>query len=152
MPHRVGALGVSNFTADQLKLVWEKSAAVKPAIVQNRFSADNGFDDAVRAFAKEKGILYQAYWMLKGDPKILESAVVAKVAEKLAVEKTLAYYVLIWLLGDTQVLSGSSNVERMATNAKTAEKLLSDPALIESLQPLKQEFEETLKELSPKKD
>lgn len=56
-------LGVSNVNARQLELL-VKGAKVKPTFVQNRCYANQGWDSAVRAICKEKGIIYQGFSLL----------------------------------------------------------------------------------------
>lgn len=64
-------LGISN--CDQ----WEelarlyRSARVKPAVVQNRFYARTRYDREIRAFCRQHGMLYQSFWTLTANPKVL---------------------------------------------------------------------------------
>ncbi|KAM0267821.1 hypothetical protein ACHAQH_010076 [Verticillium albo-atrum] len=88
VPHTIRSLGVSNFKLSQLKEL-DDAVTVKPAFVQNRFYKETDFDFEVREFCTEHGILYQAYWMLKHNPEVLESEVLASVAEGLTLRKNL---------------------------------------------------------------
>lgn len=81
--------------------------------MQNGFYKETGFDFDVREFCAEHGITYQAYWMLRHNPEALESKTLASVADKLHVEKELAFYVIALSLGGTQVLDGTKKSERM---------------------------------------
>ncbi|KAL9124332.1 MAG: hypothetical protein Q9217_006332, partial [Psora testacea] len=139
VPYTIRSLGVSNFKLSQLEEVYN-SATVKPIIVQNRFYRETGFDLDVRQFCAERGITYQAYWMLKHNPEILESDLLASVAGKLKVEKELAFYVLILGLGGNQVLDGTSKSGRMLQDLKIVGEVFDDEVLLHKLQPEIDEF------------
>jgi diketogulonate reductase-like aldo/keto reductase len=47
------------------------AARVKPAVVQNRFYAETGFDREIRAFCRGQGLAYQSFWTLTANPRIL---------------------------------------------------------------------------------
>jgi len=63
-------LGVSNVSLEQLKTLFEK-AKVKPAFVQNRCFAQQGWDKDVREFCKKHGITYQGFSLLTANPLAL---------------------------------------------------------------------------------
>jgi predicted oxidoreductase len=86
VPHTVTALGVSNFDLPTLRAVYE-AAKVKPAVVQNRFTADTvssptpGFPDDlpyaedpydrdVRQFCSKHNIAYTPWGLLWGNPQL----------------------------------------------------------------------------------
>jgi len=48
-------------------------ARVKPAIVQNRFYKESGYDVALRQWCNTYGIIYQSFWSLTANPHILTS-------------------------------------------------------------------------------
>ena len=146
VPHKIRFLGVSNFTLSQLKDVYA-GAIVKPAIVQNRFYKETGFDIDMREFCAESGITYQAYWMLKHNPEILEWDHLASVAEKLNVEKELAFYVLILSLGGMQVLDGTTRSWRMLQDSKTVGDVFDNETLVHELQPDTDKFRNLLLKL-----
>ena len=71
--HREGKvthLGVSNVGIDQLKALVE-GAKVNPAFVQNRCFAQQGWDNDVRVFCGENGIIYQGFSLLTANPFVL---------------------------------------------------------------------------------
>ncbi|MFM8330521.1 MAG: aldo/keto reductase family protein [Candidatus Methylumidiphilus sp.] len=75
-------LGISNcYALPQLERLYAQ-AAVKPAVLQNRFYADTGYDLAIRAFCHERQILYQSFWTLTANPQVLRSDIVSAMAEK----------------------------------------------------------------------
>jgi diketogulonate reductase-like aldo/keto reductase len=81
----VGAVrqpGISNcYELGQLKALYN-SARVKPAVVQNRFYAETGYDVEIRAFCKQQQIVYQSFWALTANPHILAHAAVTSLASK----------------------------------------------------------------------
>jgi diketogulonate reductase-like aldo/keto reductase len=60
---RTRFLGVSNVGLDQLEALC-RDAATPPAFVQNRCFARTGWDREVRAFCRERGIVYQGFSLL----------------------------------------------------------------------------------------
>lgn len=73
-------LGLSNcYDLRQLEALYAK-AAVKPAVLQNRFFADTDYDLDIRAFCRERGILYQSFWTLTANPHLLEHKAVQGLA------------------------------------------------------------------------
>lgn len=147
MPHTIRRLGVSNFSLSQLRELYY-AATVKPSFVQNRFYKENGFDFDVRGFCAKHSITYQAYWMLRHNPEVLESEVLASVADRLRIEKELAFYLLILGLGGTQVLEGTTKPERMRRDVKTVAEVMNNEALLGELQPDIDEFRRLLKQLA----
>ncbi|KAF1990035.1 aldo-keto reductase-like protein [Aulographum hederae CBS 113979] len=111
VPTRIRTLGISNVSLPILKEVYDH-ASTKPAVVQNRFYAATGYDVPLRAFCREKGIVYESFWTLTGNPGIVGGKVVGELAEKVGVEREVAMYGLVMGLG-VAVLNGTTNSERM---------------------------------------
>ncbi|OAA53929.1 NADP-dependent oxidoreductase domain protein [Niveomyces insectorum RCEF 264] len=147
VPHTIRSLGVSNFSLLQLENVYVH-ASVKPAIVQNRFYRETGYDTDVRNFCTEHGIAYQAFWMLKHNPEILASDLLTSVAGKLKVERELGFYILILGLGGTHVLDGTTKTERMLDDVKTIGDLFANEDLLNQLQPDIMDFRKLLFKLA----
>lgn len=64
--HRQGKvknIGISNVNLEQLKALY-KSAKIKPKFVQNRCFADTKWDQDIRKFCSQRGILYQGFSLL----------------------------------------------------------------------------------------
>lgn len=58
----VGQIGISNcYSPHKFEMLWNE-AEVKPAVLQNRFYAQSGFDVELRRFCKQKDIWYQSFW------------------------------------------------------------------------------------------
>jgi len=75
-------LGISNcYRTGQLEVLYNE-ARVKPAVVQNRFYADTGYDREIRAFCRARGMIYQSFWTLTANPHILSHVTLAGLAAK----------------------------------------------------------------------
>ena len=113
VPHRILNLGISNVPMGTLERLYE-AAKVKPAVVQNRFYPDTHFDNKVRAFCVEKGIIYQAFWTLSANPKIVHGAEVGVVSHSLGLSSVHeAMYCLTLSLENVVILNGTKNEEHM---------------------------------------
>lgn len=69
VPH----LGISNVALDQLEELWS-FATIRPQFVQNRCFARFGWDAAVRAFCRERDIVYQGFSLLTANVTELRHA------------------------------------------------------------------------------
>jgi len=79
---KIKQLGISNmYDLKELEKLWN-SVEVKPAVVQNRFYADTGYDVGVRTFCTQNQIFYQSFWTLTANPNIVSSSVVVKIARE----------------------------------------------------------------------
>jgi diketogulonate reductase-like aldo/keto reductase len=76
----VKQLGISNCYSAEYLAGLHRATRIKPAVVQNRFYAETGYDCEVRAFCKQHGIIYQSFWTLSANPQVLASDVVLKLA------------------------------------------------------------------------
>jgi len=75
-------LGISNcYELAQLAHLY-RSAVVKPAVVQNRFYADTGYDREIRTFCRQHRILYQSFWTLTANPQVLAHGTIKALASK----------------------------------------------------------------------
>src|SRR5262249_11225677 len=79
---KVRQLGVSNVSAEQLEALW-RDAEVKPAFVQNRCYARDGWDGDVRALCRQHDVAYQGFSLLTANRRELGSARVRRIAERL---------------------------------------------------------------------
>lgn len=71
---QIRQLGISNcYDAALFERLFEESR-IKPAVLQNRFYADTGYDVRLRAFCADQGVAYQSFWTLTANPHLLESA------------------------------------------------------------------------------
>ncbi|WP_262965411.1 aldo/keto reductase family protein [Methylobacter psychrophilus] len=64
-------LGISNcYDPQQLEFLY-RNAKVKPAVIQNRFYADTKYDRTIRDFCQQQQIIYQSFWTLTANSKVL---------------------------------------------------------------------------------
>ena len=78
----VRQLGISNcYRLEELEALFD-SARYKPAVVQNRFYADTGYDREIRAFCRQHGMIYQCFWTLTANPQVLAHRTVRELATK----------------------------------------------------------------------
>jgi len=73
----VRQLGISNCygLADLERL--HHDSRIKPAVVQNRFYAQSGYDREIRAFCSQQQIIYQSFWTLTANSHALSHSTVA---------------------------------------------------------------------------
>ncbi|KAI9723946.1 MAG: hypothetical protein M1812_000664 [Candelaria pacifica] len=128
VPHIIHHLGISNVNLASLRQLYN-NVALKPVLVQNRFWADNGYDKDLRVWMKEKGIIYQAYGMLRFCNELVQSELVAEVACLLEVEQELALYILILGLGGTCILDGTTQGKRMRRDLEVIHMVSADREL-----------------------
>lgn len=104
----VRQLGISNcYRLAQLQALWE-SARVKPAVLQNRFHADTGYDREIRAFCRQHRIIYQSFWTLTANPHVLAHRAVSELSAKY--RRTPAQILFRYLtLTDVMPLTGTSS-------------------------------------------
>ncbi len=104
-------LGVSNVTLGQLEEL-HAAAALKPALVQNRCYATTGWDEAVRAFCAEHGMLYQGFSLLTANREVLRHRRVQRLAAGLG--RTVEEVVLRFALQvGMAALTGTTSLEHM---------------------------------------
>ena len=86
---------------------------IKPAIVQKRCFASQGWDRAVRKFCNERGIPYQAFSLLTANPEVLRNRRVNEIASRTG--KTTPQVVFRFALQVGMIaLTGTASVEHMA--------------------------------------
>eukprot|EP00931_Biecheleriopsis_adriatica_P091097 TRINITY_DN64998_c0_g1_i1.p1 TRINITY_DN64998_c0_g1~~TRINITY_DN64998_c0_g1_i1.p1 ORF type:complete len:329 (+),score=33.99 TRINITY_DN64998_c0_g1_i1:98-988(+) len=75
-------LGIANCYDLPTLQALHRDANVKPAVVQNRFYRDSGFDVPLRNWCASQGIWYQSFWTLTANPDLLNSAPVRHAAAR----------------------------------------------------------------------
>lgn len=108
----VTLIGISNcYDPAQLRSLWQ-DARIKPAIVQNRFYADTGYDMSIRAFCQANGLIYQSFWTLSANPHLLGSATLLALAAAYA--RTPAQILFRYLLQRGVVpLTGTTSLKHL---------------------------------------
>lgn len=121
---RLGALGVSNVTAEQLQTLLEW-ADHPPAFVQNRCFARSGWDRQVRAICKANGIVYQGFSLLTANVRELNTPEMARIAQRH--ERTLPQIVFCFARQVGMVpLTGTTNEQHMAQDLAVSDFGLED--------------------------
>jgi len=152
VPARISTLGVSNFPLSAFEKLYNASS-IKPEVVQNRFNANRGFDLPLRNFLAQKGVIYQAFGLLKPPNKdIISSELVARFCKEFEVEKELAFYLLVLGLGRISIVNGTTNEEHMQVDVQKFKELLGDQKNVEAIEAYLTEFEAKLLEFSRLKD
>ena len=104
-------VGVSNVDLDQLALLCER-AKVPPAFVQNRCFARNGWDAEIRAFCRERNIVYQGFSLLTANIAHLRTPAFARIVSR--VGRTPAQVVFRFALQvGMQPLTGTTDPAHM---------------------------------------
>lgn len=120
VPGKIRNLGVSNCNLFTLMNIFER-ATIKPAVVQNRFYPQTKFDIGLRKFCLEKAIIYQSFWTLTANPKLVWSAEVGVLANQLGISTQAALYCLVLGLENIVVLNGTKRHERMRADLDAVE-------------------------------
>ena len=109
---RTRLLGVSNVSLRHLQQM-AASGAEPPAFVQNRCFARFGWDRGVRAFCRERGIVYQGFSLLTANPEVAAHPLVRGIAAR--ARATLAQVVFRFAQAVGMLpLTGTSDPEHMA--------------------------------------
>lgn len=121
-PDQISTLGISNVSLQELQHLWENTT-IKPSIVQNSFHAGNGYDGRLRAFCREKGIIFQSFWTLTANQHLLQNDTVTTLAHKIESSPELALYALVGLGLDIRVLNGTTNPQTMSSDLLALDKI-----------------------------
>lgn len=105
---RARQLGISNcYQLPVLERLWE-AATVKPAVLQNRLYRDTGYDVGLRAFCRERGVVYQSFWTLSANPHLLSSEPVRAASEVHGVTAAQVLYRALTQLGVVPLIGTTS--------------------------------------------
>lgn len=78
----VRQLAISNCYDTHVISALYTDAGVKPAVLQNRFYQETGYDADLRRWCSDHGVIYQGFWTLTANPHILVSRTVRTIAQK----------------------------------------------------------------------
>jgi diketogulonate reductase-like aldo/keto reductase len=125
VPKNIHSLGISNTSLETLQYLYSQTI-LKPSVVQNRFYSETKWEVQLRKWCREKGIVFQSFWTLTGNPKIMASSIVKDMSEaldKVGVQDptTVALYSLVIGLNGTCVLDGTTNDGRMKSDLEGLE-------------------------------
>jgi diketogulonate reductase-like aldo/keto reductase len=105
-------LGISNCYDTEVFRSLYADANVKPAVLQNRFYQETGYDADLRHWCSNRGVIYQSFWTLTANPHILASNTVRTIAHKY--KKTEAQIFFRYLSQSGIVpLTGTSSEQHM---------------------------------------
>lgn len=130
-------LGISNCYDFRTFERLYSEAEIKPALLQNRFYADTGYDIKLRAFCDANAIRYQSFWSLTANPHVLAAEPVIRAAMKRGVETPQIFYAYLIAKGITP-LDGTTSQAHMQADLKvfdialTPEEITAIDSLIES--------------------
>lgn len=109
---KVRQIGISNCYSPKLLASLYQAARVKPALVQNRFYAETGYDRDIRLFCRREGIVYQSFWTLSANPHILRHSLVTQLASQY--QRTPAQILFRYLTeADVVPLTGTASEAHM---------------------------------------
>ena len=120
---RTRVLGVSNVSLRHLQQLAATGAEL-PAFVQNRCFARLGWDRAVRAFCRERNIVYQGFSLLTANPEVLQHPALAAIAARLRATRPQVVFRFAMAVGMLP-LTGTTSAEHMAQDLGSRELALS---------------------------
>jgi diketogulonate reductase-like aldo/keto reductase len=109
---RVKQLGISNCYSLDYFVDLFNEVNQKPAVLQNRFYADSGYDVELRKFCLENGVTYQSFWTLSANLHILENEILIGLAKNYSVSPAVVFYRCLSEVGVVP-LCGTKSVEHM---------------------------------------
>ena len=130
---KIRFLGISNVSLEQLQALTVE-AAIQPKFVQNRCYAKTGWDRALRAFCRSRGIVYQGFSLLTANRAELAGPVAQRIALRRGRPIAQVVFRFCQMLGILP-LTGTSRVEHMRLDLAASELELSaaEVAALESL-------------------
>jgi diketogulonate reductase-like aldo/keto reductase len=108
---RTRYLGISNVGLDQLEALC-RFAATPPAFVQNRCFARTGWDRDVRAFCRERGIVYQGFSLLTANLNELRTRAFAELVRRVGATPAQVVFAFALAVG-MQPLTGTTDPAHM---------------------------------------
>ncbi|WP_411728312.1 aldo/keto reductase family protein [Methyloglobulus sp.] len=76
----VKQLGISNcYDLQKLEDLY-RCSEIKPTVIQNRFYSNTGHDRTIRDFCRQHGMIYQSFWTLTANPRVLADATLQSLA------------------------------------------------------------------------
>lgn len=114
--HRAGGarmLGISNCYDLAVLQALCADAAVKPAVVQNRFYAETGYDRELRAWCRAQGIVNQTFWTLTANRHLLQGDALGALAAKHGKTPAQVFFRFVHQSGMVP-LTGTTSPEHLA--------------------------------------
>jgi diketogulonate reductase-like aldo/keto reductase len=126
---RARVLGVSNVSLRHLEQMIGVHSS-PPSFVQNRCYARLGWDREVRAFCRERGIVYQGFSLLTANVEVLRSPVVSVIAARVGGTPAQVVFAFARAVGMLP-LTGTSSAEHMRQDLSSVGLTLSLEAVRE---------------------
>jgi diketogulonate reductase-like aldo/keto reductase len=105
-------LGISNcYNTEVLKSLFA-DADVKPAVVQNRFYQETGYDVQLRDWCSHHGIIYQCFWTLTANPHILADNALRTMSRKFKKTEVQIFFRYLYQSGVVP-LTGTTSEQHM---------------------------------------
>jgi len=125
----VRQLGISNtYDLDTLKRLYE-DAKIKPAVVQNRFYADSGYDIEIRQWCKNNNVTYQSFWTLTANSHILQSEELYELGRKYDKNVIQIFFAYLHQVGITP-LTGTTDLEHMESDLQSFDIVLDKEEIV----------------------
>jgi diketogulonate reductase-like aldo/keto reductase len=105
-------IGISNCYDPSYFVRLYQEAEIKPAILQNRFYAESGYDIQLRRFCQEHQIVYQSFWTLTANPRILAHPSLVQIATNLECTTAQLFFKYLMTQG-IQPLTGTTSALHM---------------------------------------
>ena len=105
-------LGISNcYDTDVIRSLYA-DAGVKPAIIQNRFYQETGYDADLRHWCSDHEVIYQSFWTLTANPHVLASNIIRTIAWKYKKTEAQIFFRYLSLSGIVP-LTGTTSEQHM---------------------------------------
>lgn len=120
----VGQLGISNcYSLEVLQNLYAESD-IKLAILQNRFHAKTDYDKEIRQWCDTHNVIYQSFWSLTANPKIVEGKTLDALSQKYQVTPAEIWFAF---LRENRIvpLVGTSSSQHMLEDLGSLELSLS---------------------------
>ena len=111
---RTRLLGVSNVSLEHLQQM-EAANLELPTFVQNRCFARDGWDREIRAFCRERKIVYQGFSLLTANRAVWESPAIAELATEVNATPAQVVFSFARAIGILP-MTGTSSAEHMRQN------------------------------------
>ena len=115
---RTRLIGVSNVGLHHLTDLCQK-AEIKPQIVQNRCFAAHGWDQEVREYCLENGIVYQGFSLLTANPQVVADRRVGEISRRLKITPQQVIFIFARQIGILP-LTGTTALNHMKEDLQAA--------------------------------
>jgi diketogulonate reductase-like aldo/keto reductase len=108
----VRQLGISNCYDTDVIMSLYSDSDVKPAVIQNRFYQETGYDVDLRHWCSDHEVIYQSFWTLTANPHILASNIIRTIAWKYKKTEAQIFFRYLSLSGIVP-LTGTTSEQHM---------------------------------------